>query len=565
MESLSAYPPLLATLLKNRGIATSEDAERFLHPDYVRDIGNPFGIIDMEKAVVRILRAVEAGERIVIFGDYDCDGIPGSVVLYDLFRKVGYDGAVNYIPHRHLEGYGLNAEAIEKFSKEGVSLIITVDCGITDVVEVEHACTLGIDVIITDHHLPQAILPPAYAVVNSKRAEDAYSDKMLCGAGVAWKLACALIARGKEKRIAGFVDIPDGWEKWLLDMAGLATIADMVPLRNENRAIAHFGLTVLRKSPRPGLQALLRDAGIDQRRLTEEDVGFTIAPRINAASRMDIPFTAFRMLASRDIAEGTELAHCLGALNDERKSEVARMMKEAKAHLEGRDLRDVIVVGSPRWRVGIVGLAANKIAEEYDRPTFVWGREGSTMIKGSCRSNGMVNMVELMIAADEGIFLDKGGHEASGGFSIAPENVHLLEDALVAAFGKVKKKESTERKVKPEAMLRLSEFTDETYALVASLAPFGEGNPRPVFRFSNVTLRSVAQFGKAKNHLKIELADGDGKRVEAISFFASPEDYPRFNLAEGGTVTLDAIMEESWFRGRRNLRLRIVDIRSGGA
>lgn len=560
MTELLSYPPLLAGLLSRRGIMTDADAEIFLSPDYTRDIGDPFGIIDMEKAVTRILNAITTQERIVIFGDYDCDGIPGSVVLHDLFRKIGYDKAVNYIPHRHLEGYGLSADAIEKFAKEGTTLVVTVDCGITDVAEVEHAATLGIDVIITDHHLPQAVLPSAYAVVNSKRAEDTYGDKMLCGAGVAWKLAVALIRRGKEKDVPGFSDIPDGWEKWLLDMVGLSTVADMVPLVGENRALAYFGLTVLRKSPRPGLQKLLQLAGVDQRRLTEEDIGFTIAPRINAASRMDIPFTAFSMLAQTDAAEAGALAERLSDLNNERKIEVARMMKEVRAHLADREIRDVIVIGSPSWRVGVAGLAAGKIAEEFDRPTFVWGREGSMHIKGSCRSNGRVNMVDLMVAVSEGIFLDKGGHEESGGFSISAEKIHLLDDALNIAFARIEKKENIKERTECDAILSLSDVSDATYRVISRMAPFGVGNPRPVFRFPSVLLRKVIQFGKGKEHLRLTLGDVSGKTVDAIAFFANTKDYPNATLSEGSMITLDGVIEESWFRGRRELRLRIIDI-----
>ncbi len=352
-----------------------------------------------------------------------------------------------------------------------------------------------------------------------------------------------------------------GWEKWLLDMAGLSTIADMVPLRNENRAIAHFGLTVLRKSPRPGLQALLKKAGADQRRLTEEDVGFTIAPRINAASRMDIPFTAFRMLSSRDAAEGGELATHLSALNDERKTQVAQMMKEAKAHLADREIRDVIVVGSPKWRVGIVGLAANKIAEEYGRPTFVWGREGSNEIKGSCRSNGRVNLVDLMVAAAEGTFVDKGGHEASGGFSVAHDKIHALENALNDAYALVAKTIDEKKDDAHEAILGLADVNPQTYRMIATLAPFGVANPRPVFRFPHVTVARASAFGKAKDHLKLELIEGS-RRIEAIQFFATPASYPHVDLSDGRKVTVDGIMEESWFRGRPDLRLRIVSLSS---
>ncbi|MDO8521185.1 MAG: DHH family phosphoesterase, partial [bacterium] len=377
METLH---PLTKTLLEKRGVTDLAAQERFLFPDYQRDTYDPFLILNMGRAVERIIGAMDKNERIVVYGDYDCDGIPGSVILHDLFTKVGYKNFLNYIPHRHLEGYGLNSDAVSQLRRDGVTLMITVDCGITDVEEVALAQELGMDVIVTDHHLPQAVLPPAYAVINSKQAGDSYPDPMLCGAGVAFKLAQAILLRLPDSRTqagGNFPDIGEGWEKWLLDMAGLSTIADMVPLQNENRVLAHYGLKVLRKSPRPGLQALLRDAGVDQRYLTEEDVGFTIGPRINAASRMDVPFRAFELLSTTDPVVGGERARHLANLNGERKLEVARMMKEAKRVLRTRELRAVIVIGNPTWRVGVVGIVANQLAEEHDRPVFVWGREGS--------------------------------------------------------------------------------------------------------------------------------------------------------------------------------------------
>jgi single-stranded-DNA-specific exonuclease len=321
-ENLKVYSELTQTLLFNRNITSEEEAEIFLNPDYERDIYDPFLIMGMERAVERILSAIENEEKIVIYGDYDCDGIPGSVVLHDFFKKIGYKDFENYIPHRHEEGYGFHAHAVEEFAKEGVGLVITVDCGITDVDAVKRADELGIDVIITDHHLPQETLPPAFVILNSKQKEDTYPDDMLCGAGVAWKLVQALLARGRKEKI---FDVSDGWEKWLLDMAGLSTIADMVPLLKENRALAHFGLKVLRKSPRPGLQKLLRKAKVAQVHLTEDDVGFMIAPRINAASRMDVPMEAFRLLSTDDEIVAGELSEHLHNINNERKLSVAVM------------------------------------------------------------------------------------------------------------------------------------------------------------------------------------------------------------------------------------------------
>lgn len=550
--------PLTLELLEKRGITDPEEIDRFVAPDYERDTYDPFLILNMERAVDRILRAFREGEKIVIYGDYDCDGIPGSVILHDVFRKIGLANFFNYIPHRHHEGYGLNSGAIAAFAKEGVGLIITVDCGITDVEEVQMAQELGIDVIITDHHLPPEVLPPAYTILNSKQPGDTYPDPMLCGAGVAFKLTQALLRRVKG------CDIPEGWEKWLLDMAGLSTIADMVPLQKENRALAYFGLKVLRKSPRPGLGALLREAAVDQRFLTEEDIGFTIGPRINAASRMDVPMRAFELLATRDLEIAGVRASHLSALNTERKSEVARMVKEAKRLLASRELRAVIVIGNTRWRVGVAGIVANQLAEAYDRPAFVWGREGEGVIKGSCRSDGRVNVVELMHAVRDGIFLNRGGHEFSGGFSVDSDAIHFLESALVEAHGKVPKKEKSDVGEHVDVELSVKDVNDETYAQVDLLAPFGVGNPKPLFLFSRVTIRSSARFGKQREHLRITIDDLDGHSASAIGFFMGDQDFDGVELDARSKIDLVAHLERSYYRGKVELRLRIVRIAPPG-
>jgi single-stranded-DNA-specific exonuclease len=559
--------PFLTDLLFRRGLTLPEDIERFLFPSYERDIGDPFGITDMEKAVLRVLDAVASGERITIYGDYDADGIPGSVVLHDFFRKIGHDALSVYIPHRHHEGYGLNQGAIETLAKEGTSLLITVDSGITDTAEVALANSLGMEVIVTDHHLVPPELPPAYAVLNSKRADDSYHDDMLCGAAVAWKLVSALLVRGKkdprEEVRSRFEAVPDGWEKTLLDMAGLSTIADMVPLRKENRAIATFGLRMLRLSRRPGLRALLDEAKVSQESLVEDDIAFTIAPRLNAASRMDVPLRAFELLATRDSAEARMLAEHLGSLNGERKSEVARMMKEARRVLALREVREVIVLGNPAWRVGVVGIVAGQIAEEFDRPTFVWGKEGSSVIKGSCRSDGRVDLVALMRALPDGVVADFGGHEFSGGFSLAHDAIHHLEDELVRAHGRIAVREKSEdAEGEPECALSLGDVDAAHWEDLSLLAPFGEGNPKPIFRFSAVRIEKVERFGKEKQHLRLSLKDGSG-RAQAIAFFSGPDDYDA-EVVEGAVVDLIATMERSTFLGRTELRLRIVDVNQSG-
>ncbi len=550
--------PLTEKLLSRRGITDPDAIERFIRPVYERDTHDPFLILNMAKAVERIFQAFRGGERIIIYGDYDCDGIPGSVVLHDLFAKIGVADFENYIPHRHLEGYGLNGEAIARFAKEGVNLLITVDCGITDVEEVAMAQSLGIDVIVTDHHLPGEVLPPAFTILNSKQAGDTYPDNMLCGAGLAFKLAQAILTEGR--RTGKMNDIPEGWEKWLLDMAGLSTIADMVPLVNENRALAYFGLKVLKKSPRPGLIALLRDANVDQRFLTEEDVGFTIGPRVNAASRMDVPMRAFELLSTRDPSTAMARSRHLSELNQERKGEVMRMTKEAKRLIEGRELKDVIVVGSPKWRVGVAGIVANKLAEDYDRPAFVWGKEGAHTIKGSCRSDGRVNIVELMRSVRDGIFLDKGGHEFSGGFSVGEDAIHFLESAINDAHAVFEKKEKKDKNFAPEAVLTIDDVNEELFSAIDLLAPFGQGNPKPLFHFIKAVIAKCEQFGKGREHLKLTFKKSNGEIVTAIGFFMSPNNFPNAEVVTGGSADLIATFEKSYFRSTPELRLRIVDV-----
>ena len=279
---------------------------------------------DMERAVVRILRAVSEGERVVIYSDYDCDGIPGAVVLHDFFAAIGFSNFINYIPHRHYEGFGLSVEAIEKLHQDNATLIITIDCGTSDTEAIHVAKRLGVDVIVTDHHEPPEELPEAIAIVNPK-VGDSYPFDGLCGAAVVFKLVQACLERGQEQ---GLFTLKPGWEKWWLDMVGIATIADMVPLTDENRVLAHYGLSVLRKSRRPGLQQLLRKQRASQRNLTEDDIGFTIGPRINAASRMDTPEDAFKLLATKDEREAGAFVDHLEKLNNERKGLVAAMTKD---------------------------------------------------------------------------------------------------------------------------------------------------------------------------------------------------------------------------------------------
>ncbi len=559
-KELSEYSSLMQKLLFARGIETAKQAYEFLNPDYERDINDPFLILNMERAVLRILDAIKNKEKILIYGDYDCDGIPGSVVLHDFFKKIKYENFENYIPHRHDEGYGLNIPAIESFAKRDVRVLITVDCGITDFAEVSRAKELGIDVVVTDHHVVESgRLPDAYAILNSKQCDDKYPDDMLCGAGVAWKLVQAMLQKGKELKMQSVVDVKSGWDKWLLDMAGLSTIADMVPLRRENRAIAYFGLKVLQKSPRLGLLGLLQKTKINQEYLTEDDVGFMIAPRINAASRMDIPSRAFELLATESDVVAGELSEHLHRINDDRKRVVANILKEVKKNLSKREVGNVVVIGNPKWRVGVLGIVASNIVDEYGKPAFVWGRAGGGEIKGSCRSDGNIDLVELMRGAKKDTFTNMGGHKFSGGFAVSNENVHLLEEELSAVFDKISHGGVVSTEVEVDAKLTIDDVNWSVYGDIEKLAPFGVGNRKPTFLFDGVEVAGVSHFGKESNHLKLSFKNSSGKPITAIAFFKT-EDMFAVPIEKGSRINLVAVIEKSMFRNFPELRLRIVDI-----
>lgn len=552
---LEGYSPLMRSLLFHRGVTKDADAETFLNPRYEKELHDPFLMTDMEKAVTRIRTAMREGEHITIYSDYDCDGIPGGVLLHDFLHALSYEHFDNYIPHRHTEGYGFNTDAVDVLLSRGTKLIVTVDCGITDNESIAYAQEKGIDVIVTDHHEVGEVLPPAYAVLNPKRTDDNYPFPHLCGSGVAFKLVTALLMRGRAE---GDVTLVDGFEKWWLDVVGLATIADMVPLHGENRVLAHYGLKVLQKTRRPGLQHLLKKARVPKGSVSEDDVGFTIAPRINAASRMDTPEDAFKMLALKDEGEASAHVRHLEKLNNERKGVVAAMVKDIKKRInEMPERKAVMVLGNPSWRPSLVGLAANTIVEEYQCPAFVWGRDGRGVIKGSCRSDGVSSVVDLM-RATENAFIEFGGHHASGGFSVHDEHIHTLSDAINEAYqGLLKDTEVREANALVIDGEVLLEDIYTVYKECAPLAPFGEGNPKPLFCFKKVTPARIEVFGKTKNHTKL-VFDVNGRNVEAIGFFKTPGQY---NLPEVGTpFDLIAHIESSSFMGRQQIRLRIVEV-----
>ncbi|MFZ2500742.1 MAG: DHHA1 domain-containing protein, partial [Minisyncoccia bacterium] len=484
----------------------------------------------------------------------------------------------NYIPHRHDEGYGMNIAGIEKLAphqnrfgaglaESGTKLIVTVDSGIIDLKPIARAVELGMDVIITDHHLPALseveglMLPNAFAIVNPHvRADETYPFHELCGAGVAWKLVCATLAVEPSLR----EKIPAGWEKWLLDMVGLATIADMVALTGENRVLATYGLLVMRKSPRIGLQKLCRAMRVEQRAITEDDVGFMIAPRVNAASRMGDARDAFRLFTTTDENEADELVKKLEKANRTRKAEAGAITRAVHARIKERgEVRAVIALGDPEWRPSLLGLVAGTLADEYERPVFLWGREGSMKLKGSMRSGGTTHALNLMRAAGD-TFVDCGGHSAAGGFTVHEDAVFFLEDRLVLAHAQLETSDADDDLSKhADAVITPEEATIAFLKKIGLLAPFGMQNTKPVFLLREVVVHDVSRFGKSEEHLKIKVSSPDKNiTIDAVTFFAKGAlARTAATLDKKSRAHLLVHLERDTFSRGNPVRLRLLDMK----
>lgn len=546
---------LVRSLLSKRGIQNDNEIRNFLTPDYDLHTHDPFLFRDMHWALDRLFAAIERNERIAIYADFDCDGIPGAAVLSDLFTKVGYENFEVYLPHRDREGYGFHLDAIDTLAARGVKLIITVDVGTTALEAVKHAKEKGVDVIVTDHHEIVSELPDAIAILNPKL--DPYPFKGLCGAGVAFKFAQAIIREGKCRNLETFTAISKGWEKWLLDLVAIATVADMVPLVGENRALVFWGLQVLRKSQRLGIMALCNKLRLRKAELAEDDIGFSIAPRINAASRMDNPDLALRLLTTKDAAEADALASQLESLNTKRKGAAGAIVREAKKRARDRfrPEESVVVLGNPEWKPALLGLAANSVVEERGGVVCLWGRDALGRLKGSCRSDGSFSVLELFTHSKDTLE-EFGGHERSGGFSVAHERVHELQDALAAASLQLT---AAPEKIEGQydARITLAEVSRSLFKDISYLAPFGMENPKPVFLVERATIMAIKKFGKESNHIEITL-DGDCcAPVRAYDFFRKPEQFSRVPR-QGEKASVLATLERDTFRG--GLALRLVDV-----
>ena len=536
----AGYTPLLAALLGLRGITRPEDAERFLRggTELLRD---PLEMLDMDKAAGRLRRAVEGRERVAVYGDYDVDGITATCLVTDWLRARGLD-VTPYIPDRIEEGYGLNTAAIDTLKQQGVSLIVTVDCGITAVAEARRAAELGLDMIITDHHeCRNQALPRACAVVDPKREDCPYPNKELAGVGVALKLVCA--AGGDT---IGAVDR-------YADLVAIGTVADVMPLTGENRYLVRRGLDKIATAPSVGVAALLSECGMGEKKLTATSIGFTLAPRLNAAGRLGKAATAAKLLMASDEGEAAALAAELCELNHRRQSIEMDIWKKASVMLGDTPPAAPIVLASDNWHQGVIGIAASRLAEQYSLPAVMICLDGDKG-KGSCRSYGGFNLFEALSACAD--YLEGfGGHALAAGLTIRRDRLDDFRAALAAYYQNNIPAESGAQEC--QALI-----TDPTYLdmagveALAAMEPYGNGNPKPVLCFADARVESLTAIGGGKHvRMLVSLRDAD---FECICFSCERES---LDLNVGDGVDLAFTPQINDFRGRRSVQLVVCGIR----
>ena len=542
----AGLPPLCAAVLCARGVDTTQQASAFLAhgPDLLHD---PFLLRDMDRAVARISQALREGETVAVYGDYDVDGITSTCLLTQFLRSLGGQ-VVSYIPDRTEEGYGLNNHAVDTLAGQGVTLIVTVDCGITAVREVEYAQSLGVDVVVTDHHQCKETLPGAVAVVDPRRADCPYPFPDLAGVGVALKLALALTSPAQRHQVV----------KDYGELAAIGTVADVMLLQGENRALVHLGLERLAQTSRPGLQALLREAGCPRGEVPSTvTVGYGLAPRINAAGRMEQAGVALELLLTQDPARGVELAQQLCQLNRLRQAielEIFQHCDQLLSHTPALSA-PVIVLAGEGWHQGVIGIVASRLAEKYACPAFMISLDGDKG-KGSCRSFGGFNLfaaLERCAPLLEGY----GGHELAAGFSMRRDNIPALRAALAGLVEEYAGHQPMESSLDVDCEIQTCTLlSTQNVESLSLLEPFGSGNPKPVFLLRSVCVLSHTDVGGGR-HLKLKLRR-DGVVMDAIFFSANTA---ACGIENGQRLDIAFTLQINQFRGNRTVQLQLCDLR----
>jgi len=539
LANIPGAPPLLAQLLYNRGVREPSQLEPFITADK-RLSGDPSLLPDMTLAVTRIYRALLSGENIAIYGDFDADGISGTALLVKGLSSLG--GRVTpYIPHRLTEGYGLKTAALENLRHKGISLVITVDCGITALAEVKRAKRVGLDVVITDHHTPLPEIPPAVAIVNPKRADSNYPFTELTGAGVAIKLLQALLESiGKQEQLDE-----------MLDLVAIGTIADMAPLSGENRYWVKQGLKLINTNPRLGIREIIAQAGLTIGSLDAESISWTIAPRLNAAGRLAHAMTSYKLLMTDSLPEARGLATWLEQKNAERQRLTTKTLTKARGQILAEGISPLLIASDRDYPVGIAGLVAGRLAEEFYRPAIVI-RTGELVSSGSCRSIPEFNVILALNQCSQ-LLSQFGGHAQAAGFVLPTKNLarlkqHLFELATTQLAGA-----DLRPQLDIDAEAKLTELSGNTFSLIQQLAPFGRGNPAPTFLSRRVEVVDCHTMGSNREHLRLKLRQG-GIVWDGVGFrmgSALAEISPHLDIAYN--------LEIDRWQGAERLRLNILD------
>ncbi len=564
LKQFPEYSSLILQLLHNRGLKTQESIDEFFHPDFHQDFHDPYLLKGMEKAVKRILEAIEKKEKITVYGDFDTDGVCASVVLYSTLKKLGCKNLDTYIPDREKENHGLNENSVRELARKGVKLIVTVDCGGTDFDEVKLANSLGLDIIITDHHEVHDKLPKALALVNPLQKEEKYPFKKLSGAGVAYKLSWALLDLKNGKK--------EPFKKWLLDLVAIATVVDMMPIIGENRTMVRYGLGVLAQTKRPGLRKLMEIARVEPRviqhstkgeapitNLNTTTLGFVLGPRLNAAGRMDHANVAFNLLIEKNENKARKLALILNQKNTERQNVTLKIVQELDNRLNPPLKEKVVFEGSPDWPVGLVGLVANKVREKYCRPAVIYHEKGD-LIHASCRSIPEFDLMGPIKKAAK-LLDDYGGHKGGAGFRVKKENLKKVKNIFIKEAEKKLKEEDLIPTLEIDAQLNLNDISWSNYDQIQKFAPFGRGNSEPRFLIKGLEIKDLRVVGNNGGHLKLDLIcfnQDKARNFKAIAFGMGEKEG---GLKKGDLINIvfEFILNE--WNGNRDLELKIIDLK----
>lgn len=549
-ESLSAFPPILQQILFNRGMGTDAEARAFLRaqPNFNND---PFQMIGMQAAADRIHFAIDHGEPIAIYGDYDVDGVTATALLVETLQKLG--AAVRgYIPNRFDEGYGLNKDALDSLKADGVKLVITVDCGIRSPDEARHGQTIGLDLIISDHHHPDGdSLPPALAVINPKQHGDPYPDKDLAGVGIAYKIAEALISKDGSQT-------PDGQLSGLLDLVALGTVADLAPLIGENRSLVRKGLRQIRETKRQGLYSLAGIAQIKIDKITAGNIGFMLGPRLNASGRLESALASLELLTTTDFMRAGQLAQQLDVQNRQRQS-ITRSMQQQAEEIALRDDPDgfLLFAAHEGFNSGVVGLAASRLTEVYYRPAVV-AAKGPEETRGSCRSIPEFHITDALDQCRD-LLVRHGGHAAAAGFTVKNGNLPELVARLKGIAKEKLAGKDLRQTLSADMELPLADMNFGVLKHLAYLEPTGYGNPDAIFVSRGVKVRVFRTVGAEGRHLKLTLEDGPGLTYDAIGFRMG-------HLRPSLTPRVDVMytLEANEFNGRTSLQLNLKDVKAMG-